>query len=112
MVTKRVHGHRKRMKVCKAKPKKPKPKPKPPPQPHAALTITMMSTLEQVTAGNRVYYTVAVEDRGPETADGVSISADVPADTVDFYAAGGSDPIECSANRDATLTHVECGSVT
>jgi uncharacterized repeat protein (TIGR01451 family) len=112
MVTKRVHGHRKRVKVCKAKPKKPKPKPKPPPKPQADVTITMTSTLEQVTAGNHVYYTLEVANHGPESADGVSISADIPADLVDLYAAGGSDPIECSANRDGALTHVECGSLT
>ena len=64
-VTKIVHGHKKRVKVCKKKPK-----PKPPP-PQADLDLEMDSTLDQVTAGNHVSYSFVVENKGPKIADGV-----------------------------------------
>src|SRR5262245_41762590 len=71
-VTKVVHGHKKRIKVCKKKPA-----PKPPP-PKADLELTMRSTLDQVTAGNHVVYKLLVENKGPNPVDGVAVAVDLP----------------------------------
>ena len=102
-VTKKVHGHKKRVKVCK---KKPKPKP---PAPRANVELTMSSTLDQVTAGNHVSYSVQVENEGPATADATTVTVDLPSGDVDVYAYGGSsEGSECAIDKGSTANHVEC----
>src|SRR5215204_1992363 len=95
-VTKIVHGHKKRVKVCKKKPK-----PKPPP-PQANLELTMDSTIDQVTAGNHVGYTLVAENEGPQIADGVMLTVDLPPGKIEAYAYGGSD--ESSGDCDTQMT--------
>jgi hypothetical protein len=103
-VTKIVHGHKKRVKVCKKKPA-----PKPPP-PKADIELTMDSTIDQVTAGNHVGYTLVAENEGPQIADGVMLSVDLPPGKTEAYAYGGGDESsgECSVEMTATATHLEC----
>jgi len=91
-VTKIVHGHKRRVKVCK---KKPKPKP-PPAKPKADLRLTMSSTLHQATAGNHVVYTVLAENKGPQIADATTITMYLPPGKADLYGYGGSsEPSDC-----------------
>jgi uncharacterized repeat protein (TIGR01451 family) len=78
-VTKKIHGHNKRVKVCKKKPK-----PKPPP-PQADLELTMRASLDQVTVGNHVAYTFVVENNGPEVADGTTLTVDLPPGAANVY---------------------------
>ena len=104
-VTKIVHGHKKRVKVCK---KKPKPKP-PPAKPKADLQLTMSSTLDQATAGNHVVYTVLAENKGPQIADATTITMDLPPGKAELYGYGGSgEPTECTVTASATGNHLEC----
>ena len=102
-VTKIVHGHKKRVKVCKKKPK-----PKPPP-PQADLDLEMDSTLDQVTAGNHVSYSFVVENKGPQIADGTSLSVDLPPGKTDVYGYGGNgDSNACTVSASPTANHIEC----
>ena len=102
-VTKIVHGHKKRVKVCKKKPK-----PKPPP-PQADLDLEMHSTLDQVTAGNHVSYSFVVENKGPKIADGVGLTVDLPPGKTDVYGYGGSgDSNACAVSASPTANHIEC----
>ena len=102
-VTKIVHGHKKRVKVCKKKPK-----PKPPP-PQADLDLEVHSTLDQVTAGNHVSYSFVVENNGPKIADGASLSVDLPPGKTDVYGYGGSgDSNACTVSASPTSNHIEC----
>jgi uncharacterized repeat protein (TIGR01451 family) len=104
-VTKVVHGHKKRVKVCK---KKPKPKP-PPAKPKADLQLTMSSTLDQATAGNHVVYTVLAENKGPQIADATTITMDLPPGKAELYGYGGSgEPSDCTVTASATGNHLEC----
>ena len=102
-VTKIVHGHKKRVKVCKKKPK-----PKPPP-PQADLDLEVHSTLDQVTAGNHVSYSFVVENKGPKIADGASLSVDLPPGKTDVYGYGGNgDSNACTVSASPTANHIEC----
>ena len=102
-VTKIVHGHKKRVKVCKKKPK-----PKPPP-PQADLDLEVDSTLDQVTAGNHVSYSFVVENKGPQIADGTSLSVDLPPGKTDVYGYGGNgDSNACTVSASPTANHIEC----
>jgi uncharacterized repeat protein (TIGR01451 family) len=103
LVTKMVKGHRKRVRVCKPKPKA-KPKPKPP----ADLLVRMSSSLDHVTAGNQVGYSVQVANRGPEAATDVSVTVDVPAEEVSFYGYGGSADVQCNSERIESRTQLRC----
>jgi uncharacterized repeat protein (TIGR01451 family) len=103
-VTKVVHGHKKRVKVCKKKPA-----PKPPP-PKANLVLTMRSTIDQVTAGNHVVYTLLVENEGPNPADGVTAAVDLPPGDIQAYGYGGSEESsgDCEDQVTATANQLEC----
>jgi uncharacterized repeat protein (TIGR01451 family) len=103
-VTKIVHGHKKRVKVCKKKPK-----PKPPP-PTANLELTVQSTLDQVTAGNHVVLTLQAENEGPNVADDVTLTVDLPPGKIEAYGYGGSNESsgECDIQASATANHLEC----
>jgi uncharacterized repeat protein (TIGR01451 family) len=99
-VVKTIHGHKRRVKVCKPKPK---------PKPQADLKLSLEATLEQVTAGNHVGYTVEVENEGPDTAFDVKVTVDLPAAGNEFFSYGGGESAQCSANSAAAgTTHVEC----
>jgi hypothetical protein len=101
-VTKIVHGHKKRVKVCKKKPK-------PPAKPKADLQLTMSSTLDEVTAGNQVVYTVLAENKGPQAADATTITMDLPPGKAELYGYGGnSESSDCSVESSATANHLEC----
>lgn len=102
-VVKVVHGHRKRVKVCKRKPKPPPAKPK------ADVELTMEPGPTQITVGNHVVYTFLVENKGPSPAD-VTIEADVPAGDTDVYGYGGSgeNGSDCTANEESGAGHVSC----
>ena len=104
-VTRIVHGHKKRVKVCK---KKPKPKP-PPAKPKADLQLTMSSTLGEATAGNHVVYTALAENKGPQIADATTITMDLPPGKAQLYGYGGSgEPSDCTVTASATGNHLEC----
>ena len=108
VVTKIVHGHKKRVRVCKKKPKPKPPQPKPPP-PQANLELTMRATLEQVTAGNHAAYSFVVENEGPSSAEDTKLSVDLPPGEADIYGYGGSSQTDaCSVTESATANHVEC----
>lgn len=100
-VVKIVHGHKKRVKVCKPKPKA---------KPQADLELTMSGKPDQVTAGNHVSYTFVVENAGPAPADDVKIEADVPAGDPEIEAYGGSgQDAQCElTSPGAGLTHLTC----
>jgi uncharacterized repeat protein (TIGR01451 family) len=103
VVMKKVHGHKKRVRVCKKKPK-----PKPPP-PQANLELSMRSTLEQVTAGNHVAYSFVVENGGPSFAEDTKLSVELPPGGIEVYGYGGSSQSQaCSVNESASANHVEC----
>jgi uncharacterized repeat protein (TIGR01451 family) len=102
-VTKIVHGHKKRVKVCKKKPK-----PKPPP-PQADLELTMRSNLDQVTAGNHVSYSLIVENQGPQIAEATTMSVDLPPGKMQVYGSGGSGEGDtCTVTATATNNHIQC----
>jgi uncharacterized repeat protein (TIGR01451 family) len=102
-VVKTIHGHKRRVKVCKAKPK---PKPKPP---QADLDVTMDATLETVTAGNHVAYAVVVENNGPAVADDTVLTLDVPGEIGEIISFGGDNVGGgCEADSAGETTHVEC----
>ena len=102
-VTKVVHGHKKRVKICKKKAK-----PKPPP-PQADLELEMRSTLDQITAGNRVSYSFIVENKGPQIADETTLTVDLPPGDIDVYGYGGTtDTNGCNTDASATGNHIAC----
>jgi uncharacterized repeat protein (TIGR01451 family) len=97
VVTKRVHGHKKRVKVCKKKPKPPPPKPK------ADLALTLTSSLDRVTAGNQFTYEIEVANQGPTVANGVEVSVTFPAGALTEPSLFGSSegPIDCEGSSEA-----------
>ena len=106
---KRVHGHKKKVRICKHKPKpKPKPPPKPAPKPQADLGVTLTATLEQVTSGNQVAYTAVVRNAGPKEADDVVLSLTVPASEVQVNGGGGVSDFDCEAQEVVGGSVVEC----
>lgn len=95
-VIKRVHGHRKRVKVCK---RKPKPTPKPAPKPKADLVLSATSSVKQITAGNQFVYEVGFANIGPASVTGAELSITVPAGTeieptISVYSVGSGDTLE------------------
>ena len=100
-VVKIVHGHKKRVKVCKKKP---------PAKPQADLEVTMTGVPDQVTVGNHVAYTFTVENAGPAVAADVKIAIDLPPGRTDLYSYGGTPEgdTSCSVGQDATTNHIEC----
>lgn len=103
-VTKMVHGHKKRVKVCKKKPK-----PKPPPR-QANLELTTDATLEEVTAGNHVVYTFQLENKGPSLAEDAKLTVELPGGDADVYGFGGNGGGDstCQTTSSETSNHVEC----
>jgi len=63
-----------------------------------------------VTAGNHVGYTLVAENEGPQIADGVMLTVDVPPGKIEAYAYGRSDESsgDCDIQMTATATHLEC----
>jgi uncharacterized repeat protein (TIGR01451 family) len=99
-VVKIVHGHRKRVKVCKPKPK---------PKPQADLELELNAIPDSVTVGNHVAYTFVAENQGPAYADDVTIAVDLPAGENELYASGGSEEgASCDFTTEGGGTHVEC----
>jgi uncharacterized repeat protein (TIGR01451 family) len=101
-VVKKIHGYKRRVKVCKAKPK-----PKPPP-PQADLELTLNATLDQVTVGNHIAYILVAENNGPETADDVKLTLDLPPGDAEFYGYGSSRPSNCEVEHSDTASHITC----
>jgi uncharacterized repeat protein (TIGR01451 family) len=98
-VTKIVHGHKKRVKVCKKKPL---------PKPQADLHLTLSATLEQVTAGNHVAYSVVVENKGPAVATNLTLSVDLPPGDAELNGSGGSVEPDCNLTKQQSSNHLEC----
>ncbi len=99
-VIKVVHGYRHRVRICHRD------------KPVADLSVSVTSTLERVTAGNQVAYTVQVKNHGPKAADNVVISIDVPADEVYLYGYGGAGSIQCNTASSDTGKTIECSILT
>lgn len=85
-VTRMIHGHKRRAKVCKPRPKT---------KPAADLSITVQPFLERITAGNQLVYEVKLENLGPTTAQDVQVSVSFPAGAqtdASFYVIGSTGP--------------------
>ncbi len=94
-VIKIIHGYRHRVRVCHRD------------KPVADLSVSITSSLQQMTAGNRLEYFVQVRNRGPKAAEDVVITVKIPADEVTLYGGGGGS-VNCStASGDGGKT-IEC----
>jgi hypothetical protein len=103
-VTKTVHGHKKRVKVCKAKPK-------PKRQADLELTTATSAVGNQITVGNHVSYTFVIENKGPEVADAIELTADLPTDELGQVTFGGGSDAQCASTHSVSsvdTTHLTC----
>ena len=97
-VIKIIHGYRHRVRVCHRD------------KPVADLSVSIASSLQQVTAGNQVAYTVALTNHGPKAADNVVLTVHIPADEAAVYGSGGSTDasLDCNQGSGGKGKTIEC----
>lgn len=91
-VTKKIHGKKKRVRVCTTvkAPPKPQPKPQPQPQPQAADVALTKAAPASAAVGSNLSYTITARNNGPDTRVDTEVRDSLPANVAFVSAASSS----------------------